>query len=633
MERALEVLKKYWGYDQFRPMQAEIIQSAVSGMDTLALLPTGGGKSLCFQIPAMICDGICVVVTPLIALMKDQVENLQKRGIKAICVHSGMTKHEVDYTLDNAIFGDYKFLYLSPERLQSEMVKVRISRMNVNFLVVDEAHCISQWGYDFRPDYLLIRDVRELTGDVPVIALTATATPDVAEDIMKQLDFKKVNLIKSSFERKNLSYVVRETEDKNGQLLKIALSIHGSGIVYVRERKKAEEIAAFFNAQGINADSYHAGYEASERAKRQDAWMKGETRVIVATNAFGMGIDKPDVRFVCHFDLTESAEAYFQEAGRAGRDGKRSYAVLLWNRRDIKHIKQIMEVTFPSFDYLKEVYQKLFNYIGYDFGTGKGDVIKFNISDFAQKEKLYIVNAYHAIKYIEGEGYLELTEEIENPSRIMFTVSRDELYKIQLKNSTLDSFVKILMRLYTSLFSTFVPIDEEYIARVSRNNKANITANLIMLSRMHVIDYIPAVRSPLLILKVERLENRGLLFSEENYKKRKGSYQKRVESMIDYVSSANVCRSVMLLNYFGQQGVSDCGACDVCIANKHNSDVKLSDKMIEDKLCDMLSVAPLTLDEISGRMGEGSNLYIEILRDMIDRGIIKEIYDKYTLVQ
>lgn len=633
MESALEILKKYWGYDQFRPMQEEIIQSAVSGMDTLALLPTGGGKSLCFQIPAMMCDGICLVVTPLIALMKDQVENLQKRGIKAICVHSGMTRNEVDYTLDNAIFGDYKFLYLSPERLQSEMVKVRISRMSINFLVVDEAHCISQWGYDFRPDYLLIKDIRELTGDVPVVALTATATPDVAGDIMKQLGFKKENLIKSSFERKNLSYVVRETEDKSGQLLKIALSVHGSGIVYVRERKRAEETAAFLNAQGINADSYHAGYEASQRAKKQDAWMKGETRVIVATNAFGMGIDKPDVRFVCHFDLTESAEAYFQEAGRAGRDGKRSYAVLLWNRRDIKRIKQIMEVTFPSFDYLKEVYQRLFNYIGYDYGTGKGDVIKFNLSDFAQKERLHMVNAYHAIKYIEGEGYWELTEELENPSRIMFTVSRDELYKIQLKNSNLDSFVKILMRLYTSLFSAFVPIDEEYIARVSRNNKANITANLIMLSRMHVIDYIPAVRSPLLILRVERLENRGLLFSEENYKKRKGSYQKRVESMIEYVSTTNVCRSVMLLNYFGQNAAADCGTCDVCLANKRNEDIRQSDKVIEDKLSEMLSEAPLSLDEISMGMGEGSNLCIEILRDMIDRGIIKEIYGKYTLVR
>jgi len=632
MESALETLKKYWNHNAFRPMQEEIINSALDGKDTLALLPTGGGKSVCFQVPAMMSDGICIVVTPLISLMKDQVENLHHRGIKALSIHSGMTRHEVDYTLDNAIFGDYKFLYLSPERLQSDMVKSRIEKMEVNFLVVDEAHCISQWGYDFRPDYLLIREVRDATGDVPIIALTATATPEVAQDIMQLLGFNKPNLLKYSFERTNLTYVVRETEDKNGQVLKIVLSLHGSGIIYVRERKRAEEVADFLKAQGVNADSYHAGYESSLRTKKQDSWKKDETRIIVATNAFGMGIDKSDVRFVCHYDLPESLEAYFQEAGRAGRDEKRAYAILLWNNRDIKRVNQIIAVTFPPMEYLKDVYQRLFNYIGYDYGLGKGDVLKFNLKDFAIKSKLHMVSAYHAMKYIESEGYWELTEEIENPSRVMFTVSRDELYKVQLKNSTLDSFIKILMRLYTSLFSSFVPIDEEYIARVSRNNKANITANLIMLSRMHIIDYIPSVRSPLLILKIERLENKGLLFSEENYKKRKGSYQKRVESLIQYASGHDICRSVRLLEYFGEKGAGECGSCDICIDKHRYQDIRSSDRDVEDKLKEMLRNGPLTLDEIAIKMGEGSNLYVEILRDMIDRCLIKEVSGKYILI-
>ncbi|MBP9018669.1 MAG: RecQ family ATP-dependent DNA helicase [Bacteroidales bacterium] len=634
MGRENEILKKYWGYETFRPLQREIIESALEGKDTLALLPTGGGKSICFQIPALMVEGICLVVSPLIALMKDQVENLKKRGIKALQVHSGMTKDEIDYTLDNAIYGDYKFLYLSPERLQSEIVRVRIANMNVNFLVVDEAHCISHWGYDFRPDYLLIKDIRDIVGKVPVIALTATATPEVANDIMKQLNFSKPNLIKSGFERKNLSYVVREVEDKNGQLLKIVFSIQGSGIVYVRERKKADEISAFLNAQGISADSYHAGYGSEERAKKQERWMKGDTRIIVATNAFGMGIDKADVRFVCHFDLPESIESYFQEAGRAGRDEKKAYAVLLWNKHDIKRLNKIISISFPSFEYLTEVYQRLFNYIGYEFGTGKGDVIRFDIGDFAVKAKLHLVSAYHAIKYIESEGYWELTEEIETPSRIMFTVSRDELYKVQLKSTYLDSFIKILMRLYTSIFSTYVPIDEEYIARVSRNSKANVTANLITLSRMHVISYIPSVISPLLILKVERLENRGLLFSYENYKKRKANFEKRVKSMIDYASSKEQCRSEMLLEYFGEIGAEKCGICDVCLKRKDDF-TKLSvkgDNTVEKLIRQQLSAKSLSMEEILLNFPEETDLIIDIMRDMIDRGIIKEVSGKYSVI-
>ncbi|MFA6334267.1 MAG: ATP-dependent DNA helicase RecQ [Bacteroidales bacterium] len=632
METPLEILKYYWSYDSFRPMQEEIINSVMEGFDTLALLPTGGGKSLCFQIPALMSDGICVVISPLIALMKDQIESLRKRGIKAISVHSGMTKSEIDIALDNAIYGDYKFLYLSPERLRNEVLKVRIAQMKISYLVVDEAHCISQWGYDFRPNYLSIKDIKEIIGEIPIIALTATATPIVADDIMSQLGFRKPNIIKSGFERANVSYVVRNVEDKNGQVLKIAHSVHGTGIIYVRERKRAEEIAGFLQSQGINADAYHAGFTPAQRSKKQDDWKSGNTRVIVATNAFGMGIDKSDVRFVCHYDLPESIEAYFQEAGRAGRDEKRAYAILLWNKSDIRRSKQILNLTFPEIDYIKDVYQKLFIYLGYAYGSGKGEVIKFNLTDFSQKMKLHTLSAYHAIKYIQTEGYWNLTEEIDNPSRIMFSVNRDELYKVQLKNSSLDSFIKTLLRIYTGLFSGFVPIDEEYIARVSRNSKASIISNLITLSRMHIINYIPSVRSPLLILNEERLDNKNFYISVKKYEERKGIYQSRIDSIISYASNASVCRSVLLLNYFGQTGSQDCGFCDVCIDKRKEREGRSFENEVERRLIEILISAPRSLQEISELIEDESKTYIKILRELVDRGGVKEAEEKYSLI-
>ncbi len=632
MENTLDILFKYWGHSSFRPGQEEIIRYALDGEDVLALLPTGAGKSLCFQIPALIRDGICIVVSPLISLMKDQVETLKKKDIKVLTVHSGMSSSEIDTALDNAVFGDYKFLYLSPERLRSEMFRVRLERMKVSYLVVDEAHCISQWGYDFRPDYLLISQVREIIGSVPVIALTATATPDVAQDIMSLLGFNNKNIVWGGFERKNLNYVVRNVEDKNGQLLKLVNSVKGSGIVYVRERKKAVEIAGLLNSQGYNAEAYHAGFRSDERTKKQDSWKRSETRIIVATNAFGMGIDKPDVRFVCHYDMPDSLEAYYQEAGRAGRDGLSSYAVLLFNSSDVKRVKQIINLSFPDFEYLKDVYQKLFSHYGYAFGSGKGNVIKFDLAEFCQKTRLNSVSAYYAIKYIQKEGYWVLTDEVENQSRITFLVNRDELYRIQLKNSALDSFIKVIMRLYTSLFSQYVPVDEEYIAKMSRNSKANVISNLITLSRMSVIDYIPFVKSPLLILNEERYDNKNLVFSAKRYRESRSSYENRVDNMINYASQTEKCRSRIILEYFGESIVQECGTCDICLKKSKLTESSYNESLIR-KILDILDLSPRALREIKELTGDDTDTYIEVLRDMVDRGAVTYENELFCLIR
>jgi len=632
MENTHDILFKYWGHRSFRPGQEEIIRYALDGEDVLALLPTGAGKSLCFQIPALIREGICIVVSPLISLMKDQVETLKKKEIKVLTVHSGMSSSEIDTALDNAVFGDYKFLYLSPERLRSEMFRVRLERMKVNYLVVDEAHCISQWGYDFRPDYLLISEVREIIANVPVIALTATATPDVAQDIMYQLGFKNKNIVCGGFERRNLNYVVRNVEDKNGQLLRLVNSVKGSGIVYVRERKKAVEIAGLLNSQGYNAEAYHAGFRSDERTKKQDSWKRSETRIIVATNAFGMGIDKPDVRFVCHYDMPDSLEAYYQEAGRAGRDGFTSYAVLLFNSSDVKRVRQIINLSFPDFEYLKDVYQKLFSHYGYAFGSGKGNVIKFDLAEFCQKTRLNSVSAYYAIKYIQKEGYWVLTDEVENQSRITFLMNRDELYRIQIKNSALDSFIKVIMRLYTSLFSQYVPVDEEYIAKMSRNSKANVISNLITLSRMSVIDYIPFVKSPLLILNEERFDNKNLVFSAKRYSESRGSYENRVDNMINYASQTEKCRSRIILEYFGESTVQECGTCDICLKKSKLAESSYNETLLR-KILDILDLSPRGLREIKELTGDDTDTYIEVLRDLVDRGAVTFENELFYLIR
>lgn len=569
----LATLKKYWGYDAFRPKQEEIISEALAGRDVLALMPTGGGKSICFQLPAMMKEGICIVVSPLIALMKDQVENLRRRGIPALLVCAGMSYREIDATLDNAVYGDYKFLYVSPERLRTDLFLARAAKMNINYLVVDEAHCISQWGYDFRPEYLMISEVRsKIAGSafpqkVPVIALTATATRDVAEDIMVRLGFEKQNLLVSGFERPNLSYSVRKCEDKLGQLLKVCNGVQGSGIVYVSRRRTAEEVTAFLMSQGVDAAAYHAGMNAKVRAAVQDEWKRGEKRVIVSTNAFGMGIDKGDVRFVCHYDMPQSPEAYFQEAGRAGRDGKKAYALLVWNATDSKRLAQILQTTYPPLEFIKDIYQKVHNYLKIPYETGKEKGYKFDLPAFAKQYKLQASKAYYAIKYIEMSGYWTLTEELDIPSKISVTMSRDELYGIQLGSPETDTFLKVLMRMYEGLFSGYVTIDEERIAAVGKYSVLAVERKLKFLSARGVIRYIPKVKSPVLYLATERLYPENLRLDKAEYDARVERSAKRHEAMVNYVSREDRCRSQMLLEYFGQRS-APCGVCDFCLSKR-----------------------------------------------------------------
>ncbi len=566
-------LKRYWGYDGFRPMQEEIISSVLSGRDTLAILPTGGGKSICFQVPALMKEGVCIVVSPLIALINDQVENLKKRGIEAIAVHSGMTYREIDTALDNAVYGEVKFLYVSPERLRSELFKARASRMKVSLLAVDEAHCISQWGYDFRPDYLEIAAVRKLfPSPVPVVAMTATATERVADDIMERLQFRERNLIKGSFQRPNLSYVFRKVEDKTGRLLKVCENVKGSGIVYVGRRKTAEDIASFLKAHGIEAEGFHAGMSPAARSIVQERWKKGETRIIVSTNAFGMGIDKPDVRFVCHYDLPDCVENYFQEAGRAGRDGKKSYCVLLWNGTDIARQKKLIQTSFPPLPQIRDIYQKVFTFVGYAYEEGAGASVKFDIESFAQRYRLNATTAYYAVKYLESEGYWSLTDSIQIPAKLQFTVSRDQLYRIQLGNAEMDTFVKLLMRIYTGLFSSYVPIDIEKIAQLGRYSPEAVKEKLKRLSRIDVVKYIPAISSPMLNINNERLYDRNLRLPESNYREKVARHTEKMEAISAIASDSRECRSARLLRYFGEIQEKPCGCCDVCLSKAGHPD-------------------------------------------------------------
>ena len=563
--KPLDILKEYWGYDSFRPMQEEIVSAALDGKDVLAILPTGGGKSVCFQVPAMMREGIAIVVTPLIALMKDQVQNLNDKGIRALCVNAGMGAREVETVLNNAAYGDFKFLYVSPERLGTRLFKNYVQEMNISFIVVDEAHCISQWGYDFRPDYLQIGNLREMT-DAPVIALTATATPAVAEDIMTRLRFEERTLLKTGFERPNLSYIVRKCEDKLGQLLSICSSVAGTGIVYVRSRKKTEELASLLTANGISASFYHAGLGSDSRADRQGKWKNGSIRVMVCTNAFGMGIDKPDVRFVVHFDVPDSPEAYFQEAGRGGRDGKRSFAVLLWNSTDIKRIRQIGTVSFPSLEYIEDIYHKVHAFFQIPYDTGECRQLKFNIDEFCRHYGLQRATAYYAVVYLERTGHWTLSEDIDISTRVQVVVDRNDLYDIDLPDPRMASLLELLMRRYTGLFSYPVPIDEEYVASQIGVQVPGLRQLLYNLALEHVIRYVPCDRATVLFLHHDRLRPKNVYLDPERYEMLKNSALSRMQKMIDYVSQEEVCRSSYLLEYFGQKDSRDCKTCDVCRA-------------------------------------------------------------------
>jgi len=521
MEDFNQILNRYWGYDDFRSLQLDIIKSVASGKDTLGLMPTGGGKSITFQVYSLSRKGVCIVITPLIALMKDQVENLQKKGIRALKIHSGMSQMEIKVTLDNAVWGDYKFLYVSPERLNSEYFKERLAKMDVNLIAVDEAHCISQWGYDFRPSYMNIIQLRELLPGVTFLALTATATPKVVEDIQEKLGFERPNVLNMSFQRENLSYLVRHREDKMGYLLETLKNVKGSGIVYSRSRKGTREIAAELRKNKISADFYHAGLSTGVRHEKQDDWLAGKTRVIVATNAFGMGIDKPDVRFVVHADPPDSLEAYFQEAGRAGRDGKKAAAVLLFNNADVTKLKKHVTVAFPEPENIKRIYQALCNYLQVAEGFGKGQSFEFSLQDFAQNFRFQQAMVYNSLKILQREGYLEFTEDMDNPSRIYFTVSRDDLYKFQVANESFDVFVKLILRSYTGLFNGYVNIDEELLARRAGLDHDTVYNYLKHLRKSKIIDYVPRNRNPFIYFSKERISLNRLKITKENYDYRK----------------------------------------------------------------------------------------------------------------
>lgn len=564
MEKFRQILARYWGYDEFRPLQLEIIKSVAEGKDTLGLMPTGGGKSVTFQVYSLSESGICLVITPLIALMKDQVQNLHKKGIRALAIHSGMSSGEIKITLDNAVWGDYKFLYVSPERLGSESFLERLEKMDVNLVAIDEAHCISQWGYDFRPSYLNIVEIRKILPGVTFLALTATATPKVADDIQDKLQFKKKNLLKVSFQRENLQYLVRHKENKMGYLLETLKKVKGSGIVYVRSRRAAQEISMELKKNKISADFYHAGLNSRVRSEKQDAWIHEKTRVIVATNAFGMGIDKPNVRFVIHMDPPDSLEAYFQEAGRAGRDGKKAAAVLLFNNADKARLKKHVTVAFPEPDSIRRVYQALCNHLQIAVGFGKNQSYEFSLQGFAQAFKFQQRMVYSSLKILQREGYLEFTEEVDNPSRIYFTVSRDDLYKFQVANASFDGFIKLILRSYTGLFSNYVFIDEDLLASRSGLSPEQVYNFLKHLRKSKIIDYVPRSQSPYIFMSKERLPVERLKISKENYDLRKKEMINRIQSVINYAVTTTRCRSQLLLDYFGEEDAAPCGTCDVC---------------------------------------------------------------------
>jgi len=609
-----EVLKTYWGYDSFRPMQEEIVQEALAGRDVLAILPTGGGKSVCFQVPTLMQDGLALVITPLIALMKDQVQNLQARGIRAMAIHAGMNRREVDLALNNAAYGDYKFLYLSPERLHTDLFQAYLSVLKVSYIVVDEAHCISQWGYDFRPNYLQIGQLRDRI-DAPVIALTATATPLVCDDIMDRLRFKEKNLLRSGFERPNLSYVVRKAQDKLGQILSICEGVPGTGIVYVRSRARTQELAEALRAAGIPASFYHAGLGAETRALRQEDWKSGKTRVMVCTNAFGMGIDKADVRFVVHADLPESPEAYFQEAGRAGRDGLPSYAVLLWNGTDQTRLKQLEDVSFPSLEYIEDIYQKVHIFFEIPYEAGIGRMLKFDLPAFCKQYKLQRAPAYYAIKYIEREGHWTLSEDMDIATRVRIEVDRQQLYNVELPDPVMPALLETLMRMYTGIFSFAQPIDEEAVARRTGLTTAQLRQELYQLSVNHVIRYIPADHATVLYLQHGRLQPGNVQLSPKRYQMLRSTYGERVQTMLDYVEETEECRSRFLLRYFGQEKSADCGKCDLCRAKAARP------KDLEQKIKAWIAQKGpnYTLADVRSAFGTTDENWLPVLRTLIDR--------------
>lgn len=619
----LEILKQHWGYDNFRGIQEEIIQSIGQGKDTLGLMPTGGGKSITFQVPALAKEGLCIVITPLIALMKDQVRNLKERGIKAVAVYSGMTREEILVALENCIFGDYKFLYVSPERLDTEIFQTKLRRMNICMITVDEAHCISQWGYDFRPAYLKIAEIRQMLPEVPILALTATATPEVVNDIRLKLGFREGGqTFRMSFERKNLAYIVRHTEDKQKELIHILQKIQASAIVYTRNRKRTREITELLTANNISATFYHAGLSNEAKDQRQKSWLTGESRVMVATNAFGMGIDKPDVRIVIHIDMPDSPEAYFQEAGRAGRDGQKAYAVLLYAKSDKVNLNKRISDTFPDKEYIRKVYEDINFFFQMAMGDGAGCTFAFNIDEFCRNFKHFPVQADSALKILTRAGYLDYTDEQDNASRLIFTLRRDELYKLQEYEADIEKLIHVILRSYTGLFTDYAFINEESLSIRTGLSRERVYEILVMLTQRRILHYIPRKKTPYIIYSQKRVEKERVIISPDIYEKRKESYASRIKAMIDYATAEEKCRSRMLLHYFGEKNEHHCGQCDVCL-KKHESGIKLGEfQELKERILEALKEGPLTSVELCEKLKVSATQISPIVSFLISEEII-----------
>ncbi|HNY52995.1 MAG TPA: ATP-dependent DNA helicase RecQ [Bacteroidales bacterium] len=622
MEQCRKILTRYWGFASFRPLQEDIIRSVTEGRDTLALMPTGGGKSITFQVPALAMEGTCLVITPLIALMKEQVNRLNSLEIRSLMIHSAMTREEIDITIENCIYGDYKFLYVSPERISTPLFRNRVGRINLSLVAVDEAHCISQWGYDFRPSYLKIASLREIIDpEVPFLALTATATAQVVNDIMEKLEFREANVLRTSFARKNISYLVRRVEEKGTYLLKTLGKARGSGIVYVRSRKRSKEVAEMLVANNIKADFYHAGLPDELRDRKQASWSAGKTRVIVATNAFGMGIDKADVRFVIHWDTPDSIENYFQESGRAGRDGKPAWAVLLYSPSDRTRLDNSLRLKFPPVDRIKDVYEALCNYLMVPLGSGKNNVFDFNMSEFVSRFRLPVIETYNSLAFLQREGYVEFTEEINNPSRVHFIVGRDDLYKFQVANEAFDGFIKLLLRSYTGMFTEFVAINEDSLSKKAAITRDTVYNYLVKLASMHIIRYIPGKNTSLVIFTEERLERKALMISPENYLHVRDKYETRLNKMIDYAESANRCRVVMLLDYFGEES-DRCGTCDICRERNELDLSKYEFDIILEEIKNILSEQSPDPAELVKQINQPEEKVIKVIRWLLDHNKI-----------
>lgn len=631
MDRYHEILKKYWGYDAFRPLQEDIIRSVGAGRDTLALMPTGGGKSLTFQVPTLAMDGLCLVVTPLIALMKDQVDNLRRRGIKATAVYMGMTTTEIDTQLDNCIFGDYKFLYLSPERLTTERFLTKLRTMHVCLLAVDECHCISQWGYDFRPSYLRIAEIREaLPTDVPVLALTATATPRTVDDIQEKLHLRDPNVFRKSFARPNLTYTVQRCDNKQTELVHILQRTQGSAVVYVRSRKRTAEIASALHAEGITATFFHAGLNRDQKAKRQRTWMDGQQRVMVATNAFGMGIDKPDVRLVVHIDIPSSLEEYFQEAGRAGRDGNAAQAVALCDALDVQRLRNRITNEYPERDLILRVYDALGSHLGVASGYGLFTTHDFSLETFCTIHRFSFIRAYHALKILELSGYLIYEEEPENASRVRILVTREDLYGLHdllglyeqyqptPPPSHTDIVLRELLRSYGGVFADYVFIDEELLASRGQITRAEVCETLIQLSRAHVISYIPRRDTPRITFTRTREEPRHVRIPRSAYEDRLDRSRERIKHVIEYITDDRHCRSRLLLRYFGEPHATDCRRCDVCLRRTHSNLTQWELNAVRDTLVTLLrDRAPQPIDTVVSRLPLSPEKNLQALRYLL----------------